>query len=45
MTPGVDGGLVYRNSLNMGDRMWAKWAPLTAKEGFTILPVLVHPLR
>jgi len=43
VTPGIDGGLVYRNSLNMGDQMFQKWKPLAFKEGFNILPVLVHP--
>jgi len=43
LTPGVDGGLVYRRSLNMDDQMFRKWSPLTLREGFTILPVLVHP--
>ena len=43
VTPGVDGGLVYRRSLNMGDQMFSKWSPLTLQEGFTILPVIVHP--
>jgi len=43
VTPGIDGGLVYRNSLNMDDEMFSKWKPLAFKEGFNILPVLVHP--
>jgi len=43
VTPGVDGGLVYRRSLNMGSEMFSKWKPLALKEGFTILPVIVHP--
>ena len=43
VTPGIDGGLVYRYSLNMDDQMFAKWKPLAFKEGFNILPVLVHP--
>lgn len=43
VTPGVDAGLIYRNSLNMGDQMFSKWKPLAFREGFTILPVLVHP--
>jgi len=43
VTPGIDGGLVYRHSLNMDDQMFAKWKPLAFKEGFNILPVLVHP--
>jgi len=43
VTPGIDGGLVYRHSINMDDQMFAKWKPLAFKEGFNILPVLVHP--
>jgi len=43
VTPGVDGGLVYRRSINMDDQMFRKWQPLTLREGFTILPVIVHP--
>ena len=30
-------------SLNMGSEMFSKWKPLALKEGFTILPVIVHP--
>jgi len=43
VTPGVDAGLVYRHSLNMDDQMFTKWKALAFKEGFSILPVLVHP--
>jgi len=43
ITPGIDGGMGYRHSLNMGDQMFEKWMPLAFQEGFTILPILVHP--
>ena len=43
VTPGVDGGLVYRRSLNMNDQTFRKWKPLAFQEGFNIVPVLSHP--
>merc|ERR1712130_1049990 len=43
ITPGIDAGLIYRRSLNMNNQMFSKWKPLAFKEGFTILPVVVHP--
>ena len=33
----------FFRSLNMGSQMFSKWKPLAFKEGFTILPVIVHP--
>ena len=43
VTPGVDGGLVYRRSLNFDDQTFSKWKPLSFKDGFNIVPVLSHP--
>ena len=43
LTPAIDGGLVYRRSLNLNDRMYEKYKPLSFKDGFFILPVLMHP--
>ena len=43
VTPGVDGGLVYRRSLNLDDQTFSKWKPLAFKDGFNIVPVLSHP--
>ena len=43
VTPGVDGGLVYRRSLNFNDQTFSKWKPLAFKDGFNIVPVLSHP--
>ena len=30
-------------SLNMGSQMFSKWRPLAFREGFNIVPVIVHP--
>ena len=43
LTPAVDGGLIYRRSLNLNDRTFEKYKPIVFKEGFFILPVLLHP--
>lgn len=43
LTPAVDGGLVYRRSLNLNDQTFDKYRPIKFKEGFFILPVLLHP--
>ena len=45
VTPGIDSGLVYKHSLNMDDRTFAKWRPLTKREGFNIVPLILHPRR
>ena len=43
LTPAIDGGLVYRRSLNLNNQMYEKYKPLSFKDGFFILPVLMHP--
>ena len=43
LTPAIDGGLVYRRSLNLNDQTYEKYKPLAFQEGFFILPVLLHP--
>lgn len=43
VTPAIDGGLIYRNSLNLNDELYEKYTPIHFKDGFFILPVLVHP--
>ena len=43
LTPAIDGGLVYRRSLNLNDATYEKYKPLAFKDGFFILPVLLHP--
>jgi len=44
MIPGMDGGLVYKNAFNMDDGYYKKWEDLLLKDGFTLVPVLGHPL-
>ena len=43
LTPAIDGGLVYRRSLNLDDATYEKYKPLAFKDGFFILPILLHP--
>ena len=38
-----DGGFLYRNVLNLRDAAYDKFAELQFREGFTLIPYLLHP--
>jgi choline dehydrogenase-like flavoprotein len=43
LTVASDGGLLYRNGLNMKDSYFRHFESLKYKEGFSIYPILHHP--
>ena len=42
-TVAVDGGLFYRRIVNMQDKLYKQFEGLGFREGFTILPYIIHP--
>ena len=38
-----DGGAIYRRSLNMKQSYYSHFSPIKLKEGFTLIPALLHP--
>jgi choline dehydrogenase-like flavoprotein len=40
-----DGGLIYRRGLNMRDSYFSHFNAIKLTEGFTLLPIIVHPYR
>jgi len=43
LLPGMDAGLFYKDTFNMGEQYFSKWEDLILKDGFTLNPVLGHP--
>lgn len=43
LTVSSDGGLVYKNGLNLNDSYYKHFEPLKFKEGYSIYPILHHP--
>lgn len=44
ISPGADGGMVFRRSLSVSDETYIKgWRKINFREGFTISPVVMYP--
>jgi choline dehydrogenase len=43
LTVATDGGAIYRRALNLGDKLFSQYDKILQKEGFTLLPTLLHP--
>eukprot|EP00095_Tigriopus_kingsejongensis_P012429 snap_masked-scaffold924_size80766-processed-gene-0.4 protein:Tk12429 transcript:snap_masked-scaffold924_size80766-processed-gene-0.4-mRNA-1 annotation:"glucose dehydrogenase" len=41
--PSIEGGLSYRNTINLSDKQFSQFRDITFQDGYTLLPYLLHP--